>query len=209
MSEEAVLQRRRGISPWVLDRIEQATILVLWSFFAWRMLSDFSPFTILAFLSESAIVLFVVIRRPTDKISVDAGEWMLAFVATCAPLLVVPTHGSSPLLALAVVLQAGGLLASLGAKFALRRSFGIAPANRGLKLTGPYRLVRHPMYGGYLFAHIGFLIASPSVFNLVVYAIAWTAQIRRLGAEERLLAEDPRYRTYMGEVRFRLVPGLY
>jgi protein-S-isoprenylcysteine O-methyltransferase Ste14 len=102
-----------------------------------------------------------------------------------------------------------GNLGQAAAKLALARSFGIAPANRGVKVSGPYRLIRHPMYGGYLWVHIGLLILMPSVLNLVIYAIGWTAQIRRLLAEEALLGQDEAYRTYMQKVRWRLVPGLF
>lgn len=201
---------RRWVRPAVLDRIEQAIIVVLWGFFAWRMLDHVNPMSLLAFLSETAIIVFVVIRRPTEKISTDHGEWMLAFAATCAPLMVERVAPPFPwLLPVILSLQVVGVAASIAAKLALRRSFGIAPANRGLKLTGPYRVVRHPMYGGYLLSHIGFLLASPTVMNIAIYAIGWTAQVRRLLAEERLLSEDPRYREYMGEVRWRLIPGVY
>jgi protein-S-isoprenylcysteine O-methyltransferase Ste14 len=95
------------------------------------------------------------------------------------------------------------------AKLVLRRSFGIAPANRGVKISGPYRLMRHPMYFGYLLTHIGILILMPSLWNLAIYAVAWFAQIFRLLAEERLLGEDENYRAYQSQVRYRLLPGLF
>jgi protein-S-isoprenylcysteine O-methyltransferase Ste14 len=95
------------------------------------------------------------------------------------------------------------------AKLILRRSFGITPANRGVKITGAYRFVRHPMYAGYLLVHIGVLVVMFSPYNLAVYAIGWTAQILRLLAEERLLGEDPAYRDYMAQVRWRLIPGIF
>jgi protein-S-isoprenylcysteine O-methyltransferase Ste14 len=95
------------------------------------------------------------------------------------------------------------------AKLILRRSFGIAPANRGIKITGPYRLMRHPMYAGYLAVHLGVLAVMFSWWNLAIYAIGWAAQIKRLMAEERLLGEDADYRDYMAKVRWRLIPGVF
>jgi protein-S-isoprenylcysteine O-methyltransferase Ste14 len=85
----------------------------------------------------------------------------------------------------------------------------VAPANRGIKLTGPYRLVRHPMYAGYLLVHLGVLILMFSPINVLIYAIGWWAQILRILAEERLLSQDPAYADYMGRVRWRLIPGLF
>ena len=50
-------------------------------------------------------------------------------------------------------------LASLGT---LGRSFGIVAANRGVKTRGPYRLVRHPAYFGYLMSYLGYVAENPS-----------------------------------------------
>jgi len=65
------------------------------------------------------------------------------------------------------------------------------------------------MYAGYLAVHIGVLAVMFSWWNLAIYAIGWTAQIMRLLAEERLLGEDPEYRAYLDQVRWRLIPGLF
>ena len=78
-----------------------------------------------------------------------------------------------------------------------------------LVTRGPYAVVRHPMYAGYLFVHIGILLLMPSALNAVIYGIGWWAQILRLLAEERLLGEDPAYRAFMAKTRWRLVPGIF
>jgi protein-S-isoprenylcysteine O-methyltransferase Ste14 len=78
-----------------------------------------------------------------------------------------------------------------------------------VKVSGVYRLVRHPMYAGYLLVHIGNMLLFPSVFNLVLYGIGWWAQILRLLAEEALLSQDEAYRAYQAKVRWRLLPGLF
>ena len=57
-------------------------------------------------------------------------------------------------------------------KLALGRSFGIVAANRGVVSSGPYRLVRHPIYLGYLVTHAGFLLSNMSARNVLVYAAA-------------------------------------
>ena len=48
-----------------------------------------------------------------------------------------------------------GLVLVVVGKMALGRSFGIVPANRGVVVRGPYTLVRHPIYTGYLITHVG------------------------------------------------------
>jgi protein-S-isoprenylcysteine O-methyltransferase Ste14 len=94
-------------------------------------------------------------------------------------------------------------------KVALGRSFGIVAANRGVVVGGPYRLVRHPIYLGYLVTHAGFLLSNWSLRNLAVYAAAYIFQVARIFAEERILLVDGRYREYFQSVRYRLIPGLF
>jgi protein-S-isoprenylcysteine O-methyltransferase Ste14 len=123
---------------------------------------------------------------------------------------VIPAPASFPVLtSLGLFVLIVGNFWQAAAKFALRRSFGIAPANRGIKVNGPYRYMRHPMYAGYLLVHIGAVVLMFSWHNLLIYAIGWTAQIRRLLAEECLLSEDPAYAAYMEQVRWRLIPGIF
>jgi len=200
----------RRVPPRVLDRIEQVLILALWLVLLRRVLTSGNGYAPLALVSESVIVLFVLIRRPTQAISMRLGDWLLAMVATAAPLMVQPVADGWPLLApFAVGLVVAGNLVQAGAKLSLRRSFGIAPANRGVKSDGLYRFMRHPMYAGYLFVHIGIFALMPSVMNFVIYALGWWAQILRLLAEEALLGQDEAYASYMGKVRWRLVPGVF
>ena len=100
-----------------------------------------------------------------EAISVRLGDWLLATTATAAPLLVVPAASSPTALVIpGVLLVVLGTCFQLWSKLVLRRSFGIAPANRGVKMGGPYRLVRHPMYAGYLAAHVEPTIAESPLY---------------------------------------------
>ena len=78
-----------------------------------------------------------------------------------------------------------------------------------MKRGGPYRLVRHPMYLGYVTTQIGFLLANFSVPNLLFYSVAWGIQILRIREEEKLLLQDEAYANYSTSVRHRLIPGVY
>ena len=66
------------------------------------------------------------------------------------------------------------------AKVVLGRSFGLLPAQRGLVTAGPYRIVRHPIYFGYLIGHIGFLLVNFSWRNAAVLALLYVAQVVRI-----------------------------
>jgi len=198
------------IPPRVLDRVEQVLIVALWIVLLYRVLHSLNGYAPLVLVSETAVVLFVLIRRPTQAISLRLGDWLLAITATAAPLMIQPGLDMVPALApLGIVLVVLGNVVQGLAKLSLRRSFGIAPANRGIKSDGLYRFVRHPMYAGYLGVHIGILILMPSPINLAIYIVGWWAQILRLRAEEALLSQDAAYAAYAAKVRWRLVPGVF
>ncbi len=202
----------RWLTPARLDRLEQVTILILWVLLARRVYTASNPLAPLIMVAETAVVIFVLARRPTEAISLRLGDWLLAITATFTPMLIQPVDTPGALhvmVPLAIGLAVAGNMVQIAAKLFLRRSFGIAPANRGVKTDGMYKIVRHPMYAGYLLVHIGILILMPTVLNLVIYAIGWWAQILRLLAEERLLSEDPAYRAFMQKTRWRLIPGVF
>lgn len=76
--------------------------------------------------------------------------------------------------------------------------------------TGPYALIRHPMYAGVLIMVIGVPLALASwwglaIIFLVVPVLAW-----RILDEEKLLKKDlPGYVDYTRKVRYRLVPYIW
>lgn len=201
---------RQLLRPARLDRIEQAAILVLWVFLVERVWNSGNPLAPLLLIAETTVMIFVLIRRPTQAISVRPGDWLMAASATAAPMLVMPGPNPWPALApLGITLVLAGNLFQIWAKFSLRRSFGVAPANRGVKVGGPYRFVRHPMYAGYLATHVGIIVLMPSLFNLAIYVVCWWSQTIRLLAEERLLGQDPAYRAFAEKTRWRLLPGVF
>lgn len=205
---------RSGTTPRVVDGAERLLVLALYGWLVARVVIGYGQDGRLANLlilpSEGLVVVFMLLRRRAQEISRHPGEWLLAAGASCAPMLVTPGVGDAliPPAAGAMVLLMG-LLLQMHAKVTLGRSFGCVPANRGLKLAGPYRFVRHPMYAGYLMSHLGFLAMNPTPWNLALYAACYALQVPRLLAEERLLSRDARYREYQASVRYRIIPGIF
>ena len=198
----------------VYDLCEMAIVLMVYVALVYRLLTQdglhWKLANLLLLPSEGLVVIFMLFRRPTEQISRRWQDWTLALTATVAPMLVQPTFGMTlvpPIIGAALLLF--GTFIQIHAKLSLGRSFGCVPANRGLKLTGPYQFIRHPMYAGYLLSHIAFLLMNPSFWNLMVYSVCLALQIPRLLSEERLLGQDSKYFEYQTIVRYRLIPGLF
>jgi protein-S-isoprenylcysteine O-methyltransferase Ste14 len=76
--------------------------------------------------------------------------------------------------------------------------------------SGPYALVRHPMYGGALIMLIGTPIALGSWWGLLALIPIVAAIILRLFDEEKFLAKHlVGYADYCTKVRWRLMPGVF
>ena len=76
--------------------------------------------------------------------------------------------------------------------------------------TGPYALVRHPMYLGALLLFAGIPLALGSFWALVPAAVAAVVVLIRTVMEDRTLHEElPGYREYANRVRRRLIPGVW
>ena len=76
--------------------------------------------------------------------------------------------------------------------------------------TGPYALVRHPMYAGSLPMLIGIPLALGSWWGLLALVLLLPALIWRLLDEEKLLAKSlPGYVAYKAKVKYRLVPFVW
>jgi len=152
-------------------------------------------------------VIMYVTRRDATAIATAPALWVLAFAGTTLPLLIRPT-ATAGLAVIGSTLQLLGICLIVAALLSLRRSFGIVPANRGIREGGLYGFVRHPLYSAELLSVLGFVIVYPSAWNIALWLSACGLQWLRARAEERFLSQDARYRAYSGRVRYRLIPGL-
>ncbi len=76
--------------------------------------------------------------------------------------------------------------------------------------TGPYSIVRHPMYAGGLLSFIGTPLALGSYWGLLALVLAVPVLLWRLLDEERFLSKSlPGYAEYCTHVRWRLLPGVF
>jgi protein-S-isoprenylcysteine O-methyltransferase Ste14 len=149
------------------------------------------------------------LRRPATVVDSSAVARFVTTLSMISPLLMRPA--SNPALlpeAQAMLLASIGLVIVVAGKISLGRSFGLLPANRGVMRWGLYRVVRHPIYLGYLMTHIPFLASHPSAWNIALLVTGDIALVVRAFYEERTLLQDPQYARYCETVKWRLVPGV-
>ncbi len=107
------------------------------------------------------------------------------------------------------VLGVLGMAIALPAMASLRRSFSLTPQARHLTESGPYRIIRHPLYLGETLNVVGIMLGVGSVTVLVAALVVVAGEVTRATLEERLLRQAfPDY-----EADFRgvahLVPGVW
>lgn len=106
-------------------------------------------------------------------------------------------------------------LSYIGFYFVLRENtYGAATVrveeNQRVISTGPYAVIRHPMYVAALILMLGIPLALGSWWGLLAFAPGVPGLVWRILDEERLLKRDlPGYAEYTQRVRFRLIPGLF
>jgi len=75
---------------------------------------------------------------------------------------------------------------------------------------GPYRIVRHPGYAGFILGSLGTPLLLGSLWALVPAALSCVVILVRTALEDRTLREElPGDREYAARVPYRLVPGVW
>ena len=199
---------------YLADLFARATIIVLFSMMAMRFGSDFLETGritgLFLLLSEAIVVALTLVRRSARLIDRSIRARLLTMISVLGPPLLAP--GTAAALApeiVTVAISCAGLGVVIAGKMTLGRSFALLPANRGVVSSGLYRVVRHPIYMGYLVTHVAFLIASPTLWTIAALVVADGALLARAVCEEDTLGKDPEYRQYMTRVRWRVAPGLF
>ena len=198
----------------VTDYLARAFVGALLALLSATLLGDFLKTGrvtgLFLLVSEAMVIVLMIARRRAHFVDRSVGA-AIATTATVTGPALVRTADAAGLVpdGITAALSVAGLALVIAGKLTLGRSFGIAPANRGIIARGPYLIVRHPIYAGYLMTHAGFLIAHVRPWNVVILAAADTALIVRALIEERVLSADIEYQSYCRRVTWHLVPGVF
>ena len=143
----------------------------------------------------------------------------LAALCTLAQIVLAERVDNGPFPALRYLAPLVGLLALMLIAwpiFALRQYGDPVPRASYMETTqivdsGPYALVRHPQYLGYIFLNVTFILAGRHWLVLLLGASAMALFTLQARLEERHLLREfgPAYEIYMRRVpRFNLIVGL-
>lgn len=155
-------------------------------------------------------VLFVARRRPVRKTNGAKPRAMALLGSFFFYLLGIPYGQPSLWQAItgSLLLCAGTMMAVI-ALSRLGRSYSMMPEARKLITTGPYAIVRHPMYLSEQIAIAGIVVQNFSVYALALFTIHFWIQVQRMKNEENVLRDTfSEYDEVMGP-RPRLIPHVY
>jgi protein-S-isoprenylcysteine O-methyltransferase Ste14 len=181
--------------------------------------ADIDPAVWPTLLSSVCLFLFyltlwwLMLIRPTPTARTDGVlPSLVAFAGGYLPWaipLLAPGGASASQSLLSALLVVTGTTLMVVAIFHLGRSFSIVPQARSLVQTGPYAIVRNPLYLAEEIAILGALLQFYSTVTLLLLLAHFVLQVRRIFYEESLLRHAfADYENY-AKTTFRLVPYVW
>lgn len=170
-------------------------------------------FSLLASLGFIALEILIFLVRSTPvRFSESWSSRIVALIAANlgVAFLLLPRAQLSPAAAVASsVLAISGSIMAIAVLAWLGRSFSILPQARRLITSGPYRLVRHPLYLAEAIGGIGVMMQFRQPWAAFVAIVLFALQFPRMRYEEEVLGKAfPGYREYSARTA-RLLPGIY
>ena len=149
-----------------------------------------------------AIVIIVVIRSSRRH---QAGANLFSNRLS----LFVPAR---PLLWIGAALTAIGVAVAVWARLYIGRNWSPRPAMKEeheLVTSGPYAVVRHPIYTGIIVAALGTALTG-TIFGAILFIVAAALFVSRVGKEERIMLElfPGAYPSYQSRTK-RLIPFVW
>ncbi len=210
------------------DDLGKLAMLLIFGYFAIEQIKsvvymiiyrDLIPVWQLALFSQAVgivflgFVLYFTLTRLPPRDNAE-GIWprLAAVMGTFAMmmLIVLPPEPITPAMRItATTITLVGTILSIICLLRLGRSFSIMASSRQLVTSGPYGIVRHPLYASELLMMSGVALSHGSPLAFAVCAVGFTLQIRRAHYEESVLRKSfpADYADYARRVPM-LIPGL-
>jgi len=159
------------------------------------------------------------VPRPFANFVARGGLWVLAQIPVLLLAAVIPVwFGAGYFIPRHPLAYAGAALVVIGVLISVWALTGLGEAltpfpkplyDASLRRTGAYRLMRHPIYAGLIFASFGWALWWLSAAGMV-YGIAVAAFFDRKSAHEEIWLREkyPEYADYQRRVK-KFVPGIY
>jgi protein-S-isoprenylcysteine O-methyltransferase Ste14 len=175
--------------------------------FAVALLAQLATFIVLV-----TMLIFLLIRMPPKAKAKGLIPSIIAIAGTSFAIAIVwlpQVQLGTTLSLLSLFLIMIGLSFSTYTMLYLGRSFSVMPQARSLVMSGPYAIIRHPLYLGEGLAIAGVMLQYLSPLAIVIVGLQFAFQLQRMNNEERVLAgQFPEYQDYMARTS-RIIPGVY
>lgn len=204
----------RFLPETVLHELVRGVMALILVGFLVRRIGQYGEFLVKPlWLAETVLygVLIVAYLFRTAPVNRSSGlsEIAMPLIGSVLPFALVLTApapavvNSRSLLRVMLWLMAASTLVTVWGVWTLRRSFSITVEARQLVTSGPYRLVRHPVYCGEIGATAAVATIRFSVGNLALLLLFIFIQLYRTRLEEaKLRAVFPEYAAFAGNSRW-------
>lgn len=185
--------------------------------FTWAMLISLLLWIAFSFYWEAAARNASQTKTSESRLS---RGFHLALISTAQLLVLFPVPGlrmhllpaSTALAVTGLTVQAAFFVLAIWARRRLGRNWSGAVTTKvdhELIRTGPYRVVRHPIYTAMLGVYLGTALVSGEIRGLVGVVLACLAYWRKIRMEEKYMSDlfGPAYTEYQSET-WAVIPGV-